>query len=82
MDDRVVTENTLLEDSFEKTIRPDSIEEYIGLVLSFIPIINNIAFFIGILALIFGIIGIVKKAGKGKTNCISPTTMLKYQICY
>lgn len=30
MDDRVVTENTLLEDSFEKTIRPDSIEEYIG----------------------------------------------------
>ena len=38
----------------------------IGVVLSFIPIINNIAFFIGILALIFGIIGIVKKAGKGK----------------
>ena len=38
----------------------------IGAVLSFIPIINNIAFFIGILALIFGIIGIVKKAGKGK----------------
>ena len=38
----------------------------IGVVLSFIPIINNIAFFIGILALIFGISGIVKKAGKGK----------------
>ena len=38
----------------------------ISVVLSFIPIINNIAFFIGILALIFGIIGIVKKAGKGK----------------
>ena len=38
----------------------------IGVVLSFIPIINNIAFFIGILALIFGIIGIVKKAEKGK----------------
>ena len=38
----------------------------IGVVLSFIPIINNIAFFIGILALIFGIIGIVKKVGKGK----------------
>ena len=38
----------------------------IGAVLSFIPIINNIAFFIGILALIFGIIGIVKKTGKGK----------------
>lgn len=38
----------------------------IGVVLSFIPIINNIAFFIGILALIFGIIGIVKKTEKGK----------------
>lgn len=38
----------------------------ISVVLSFIPIINNIAFFIGILALIFGIIGIVKKAGTGK----------------
>ena len=38
----------------------------IGIVLSFIPIINNGAFFLGILALIFGIIGIIKKAGKGK----------------
>ena len=31
----------------------------IGVVLSFIPIINNIAFFFFLLALIFGIIGIV-----------------------
>lgn len=38
----------------------------VGIVLSFIPIINNIAFFLGILAVIFGIIGLVKKAGKGK----------------
>ena len=38
----------------------------IGVVLSFIPIINNGAFFLGILALIFGIIGIVKNSKKGK----------------
>lgn len=38
----------------------------IGIVLSFIPIINNIAFVLGILALIFGIIGIARKVGKGK----------------
>lgn len=38
----------------------------IGIVLSFIPIINNVAFFLGILALIFGIIGLVKKTSKGK----------------
>ena len=39
----------------------------IGVVLSFIPIINNIAFFIGILALIFGIIVIGKNAGQVKS---------------
>jgi len=38
----------------------------VGIVLSFIPIINNIAFFLGVLAVIFGIIGIIKKASKGK----------------
>lgn len=38
----------------------------IGIVLSFIPIINNVAFVLGILAIIFGIIPLVKKAGKGK----------------
>lgn len=35
----------------------------VALVLSFIPIINNIAFFIGIAAAILGIIGLVKKMG-------------------
>ena len=30
MDERVITNHELQEDSFEKTIRPDSIEEYIG----------------------------------------------------
>lgn len=30
MDDRIITSNNLAEDSFEKTIRPDCLEEYIG----------------------------------------------------
>lgn len=38
----------------------------IGICLSFIPIINNVAFFLGILAIIFGIIPLVKKVGGGK----------------
>lgn len=38
----------------------------IGIVLSFIPIINNAAFVLGVLALIFGIVSLVKKANKGK----------------
>lgn len=38
----------------------------IGIVLSFIPIINNIAFILGVLAIIFGIIPLIKKASKGK----------------
>lgn len=39
----------------------------IGTALSFIPIINNAAFVIGIFALIFGIIALIKKEAKGKT---------------
>jgi hypothetical protein len=35
----------------------------IAIVLSFIPIINNLAFVLAILALVFGIIGVVKKHG-------------------
>ncbi len=38
----------------------------IGLVLSFIPLINNIAFFLGVIAVIFGVICLLKKAGNGK----------------
>ena len=30
MDERVITNHELAEDNFEKTIRPDSIDEYIG----------------------------------------------------
>ena len=37
----------------------------IGVCTSFIPIINNLSFFMGILAVIFGLASI-KKAGKGK----------------
>ena len=33
----------------------------IGMVLSFIPIINNVAFFLGVLAIIFAIVCIIKK---------------------
>jgi hypothetical protein len=39
----------------------------IGIVLSFIPIINNFAFVLGILALIFGIVPLVKKRSLGKS---------------
>ena len=38
----------------------------IGICTSFIPIINNLSFFMGILAFIFAVISLVKKAGKGK----------------
>ncbi|MGN1374435.1 MAG: hypothetical protein ACI4XK_03950 [Bacilli bacterium] len=38
----------------------------IGAVLSFIPIINNIAFILGVLAFIFGIIPFFQKASRGK----------------
>ena len=37
----------------------------IGIVLSFIPFINNIAFILGVLAIIFGIVCLCKKASKG-----------------
>lgn len=37
----------------------------IGVVLSFIPIINNIAFILGVLAFIFAIVSLSKKASKG-----------------
>lgn len=36
----------------------------IGIVLSFIPIINNAALILGVLSVIFGIIGIIKSAKK------------------
>lgn len=38
----------------------------VGICTSFIPIINNLSFFLGILALIFAIIELIKKVGKGK----------------
>lgn len=38
----------------------------IGLCTSVIPIINNLSFIMGILAIIFGFIALAKKAGKGK----------------
>ena len=38
----------------------------IGVCTSFIPIINNLSFVMGVLAVIFGIVALAKKAGKGK----------------
>lgn len=38
----------------------------IGVCTSFIPIINNLSFVMGVLAVIFGIVALTKKAGKGK----------------
>lgn len=38
----------------------------VGMALSFIPLINNVAFFLGILAFVFGLIPLLKKTSKGK----------------
>lgn len=38
----------------------------IGACTSFIPIVNNISFILGALAIIFAIVAFIKKAGKGK----------------
>lgn len=38
----------------------------IGICTSFIPIINNLSFVMGVLAVVFGVIAFVKRAGKGK----------------
>jgi len=38
----------------------------VGVCTSFIPLINNLSFVMGILAVIFGIISLAKKASKGK----------------
>lgn len=38
----------------------------IGACTSFIPIINNVSFILGILAIVFGIIALAKKSSKGK----------------
>ena len=38
----------------------------IGACTSFIPIINNLSFILGILEIIFGIVALIKKSGKGK----------------
>lgn len=38
----------------------------IGICLSFIPILNNASFFLGILAVIFAIVSLIKKSSKGK----------------
>lgn len=39
----------------------------IGICLSFIPILNNIAFVLGILAVVFGIVALIKKQSTVKT---------------
>lgn len=38
----------------------------IGACTSFIPIINNLSFVLGVIAIIFAIVALVQKAGKGK----------------
>lgn len=38
----------------------------VGICTSFIPIINNLSFVMGILAVAFGVVALIKKAGKGK----------------
>lgn len=38
----------------------------IGICLSFIPIINNVSFILGVLSVIFAIVSLVKKSGKAK----------------
>lgn len=38
----------------------------IGVCTSFIPIVNNLSFVLGIIAIIFAIVALIQKAGKGK----------------
>ena len=38
----------------------------IGVCTSFLPIINNLSFVLGLIGAIFGIICLIKKASKGK----------------
>lgn len=38
----------------------------IGICLSFIPIVNNVSFILGVLSVIFAIVSLVKKSGKSK----------------
>lgn len=42
----------------------------IGVCTSFIPFINNISFFMGVLAIIFGIIALLKRTTKGKNVAV------------
>ena len=51
----------------------------IGLCTSFIPIINNLSFFLGVLAIIFGLLSI-KKAKKGKLVATILTGILAIAI--
>lgn len=39
----------------------------IGICLSFIPIVNNVSFILGVLSVIFAIVSLVKKSGKAKS---------------
>ncbi len=39
----------------------------IGVCTSFIPVVNNAAFVLGVLALVFGGVGLAKRLGKGKS---------------
>lgn len=59
----MANENVQKKSSFSK---PGLVLGIIAISLSFIPILNNAAFFLGALALIFGIIAIISKAPKGK----------------
>ena len=38
----------------------------IGICLSFIPIVNNVSFILGVLSVIFAMVSLVKKSGKAK----------------
>ena len=56
----------------------------IGIVFSFIPIINNAAFILGILAAIFAIISLVKKASKGRLSlhwCLVFLPLSLHSLC-
>ena len=38
----------------------------IGICTSFIPVINNVSFILGLIGTIFGIVALIKKASKGQ----------------
>ena len=52
----------------------------IGICTSFIPILNNISFILGLIGILFGIVSLIKKASKGQAITISSQQALSESL--